>query len=126
MTLFSTTRAKAPKTPALPRDRSERRVPTGTLRLVESSADRAASASSRSWQSLVEAVRRSSSARLTLLNGRSASDRVTCPWERITGCAVSCRCGGSGTVSVEFLRRHYTSLADEIASLAQPEARRGR
>ena len=125
MTLFPTTSSR-PKSRPTPRDRAERCIPTGAPRLVESSTGRSARSSTEAWHSLLDAVRRSSTARLTLLSGRLASDRVSCPWERLTNCAASCRCGGAGTVTVEFLRRHYASLADEIALLVRPAPARRR
>lgn len=123
MTLFPTTGAKSKsrsKSRLTPRDRAERRLPSGTPRVVESSNDRSARASADTWQALVDAVRRSATARLMLLDGRSGSERVPCSWERITGCDDSCRCRGAGTVTVEFLRRHYEHLAGEIAMIAAP------
>jgi len=93
---------------------------------MESSNARLGRASVEVWQLLLDAVRRSSSARLTLLSGRSGADRVACPWERVTGCAVTCRCGGAGTVTVGFLRKHYESLADDIARLVRPASARRR
>lgn len=119
MTLFPT-RCTKPKVKPTARDREERRVPTGAPRVVESSRDRASRASAEAWQSLLDSIRRSSTARLTLLSGRPAADQVLCPWKRITGCAASCRCGGSGAVKVEVLRRHYARLADDIELLARP------
>ena len=123
MTLFPTTVAKPKsrsKSRPTPRDRADRRLPSGTPRVVESSNDRSARASVETWQAMVDAVRRSASARLMLLDGRSGSERVPCSWEQITGCDVSCRCRGAGTVTVEFLRRHYEHLAVEIAMIASP------
>lgn len=126
MTLFPTSCPK-PKSRPTPRDRAERCIPTGAPRLVESSTDRSARSSTESWQSLLDVVRRSSTARLTLLSGgRSVSDRVSCPWERLTNCYASCRCGGAGTVTVGFLRRHYATLADDIAQIARPATSRRR
>lgn len=129
MTLFPTTTAK-PKSRSTsrltPRDRSERCLPSGTPRVVESSNDRTTRAAAEAWQALVDAVRRSATARLMLLDARSGSDRVPCSWERLTGCDSSCRCRGAGTVTVEFLRRHYEHLAVEIAMIASPASvRRG-
>lgn len=102
------------------RDRAELCLPTGAPRLVESSNDRAARASLEAWQAMVEVVRRSASARLMLLSGRAGSERISCPWARITRCDVDCRCRGFGTVTVEFLRGHYERLAVEIAMSASP------
>lgn len=119
MTMFPISCPK-PKSRPTARDRAERRVPTGAPRLVESSSDRHVRASVEVWQLLLDAVRRSSSARFTLLSGRPAANRVACPWERLTSCDASCRCGGAGTVTVEFLRRHYASLTDEIVLLTRP------
>lgn len=124
MTMFPTSCPKPkPKARLIARDRAERRVPTGAPRLVESSSDRAERASAEAWQLLLDAVRRSSTARLTLLSGRPASDQVACPWERITSCDASCRCSGTGAVTVDFLRRHYATLADEIEKVTRPAQR---
>jgi hypothetical protein len=118
VTLFPATITK-PKSPR--RDKRPRhRIPTGAPRLVESSTDRASRASSEAWASLIEAVRRSASARLGLLEGRPDGDRITCPWEHLTGCDVSCRCRGAGTVTAKFLRDHYDRLALEIVRIASP------
>lgn len=123
MTLFPTTNPK-PRSRSngrlAPRDRAARRLPSGSPRVVESSNDRTARASVDAWQALVDAVRRSAAARLMLLDGRSRGDRVPCSWNRLTGCDSSCRCRGAGTVTVEFLRRHYEHLAVEIAMIAAP------
>jgi hypothetical protein len=75
------------------------------------------------WQALIEAVRRSASARLLLLGSRSGFDQIPCPWQRFMGCGTSCRCQGDGTVTVGFLRRHYTNLANDIAALVLRKAR---
>jgi hypothetical protein len=122
VTLFPPTISKTKRSPSRPiaRDRSALRLATGAPRLVESSTDRAARASVEAWQAMVEAVQRSASARLELLGGRSGSERVSCPWERITSCDVSCRCRGSGMVTIGFLRDHYERLALEIAMLVTP------
>ena len=123
MTLFPVT-TPTPKSKAVRRDeKPRRRIPTGTPRLVESSTDRAARSSTEAWGSLLTAVRRSASARLELLKGRASGDRVSCPWGRITGCDVTCRCRGAGTVTVAFLRGHYERLALEISLLASPASR---
>jgi hypothetical protein len=119
VTLFPTPSSK-PKARPTARDRAEYRIPTGAPRLVESSTDRAARSSTEAWESLLDAVRRSSMARLTLLSGRSGTDRVSCPWALSTDCVANCRCGGSGTVTVEFLRKHYATLTDDIELLARP------
>ncbi len=118
MTLFPAPAPKPSKRHA-PRDRSVR-VPTGTPRLVESSSDRRARVSVESWQAVLEAVRRSSAARLELLKGRSGSDRLPCSWSKLGGCDADCRCRGAGTVTVNFLRAHYERLATEIALLVSP------
>ena len=118
MTLFPTTRGK-PKARPLPRDRAERCIPTGALRIVESSTDREARSSTDTWQALLDAVRRSAAARLSLLSGRTNAERVSCPWAPITGCADNCRCGGTGTVTVSFLRAHYEALPDDLAQLGR-------
>ena len=118
MTLFPAT---APKPKSKVRDeRSRRRIPTGAPRLVESSTDRVARSAIEAWGALFAEVRRSSSARLALLKGRASGDRLACPWERITGCDVTCRCRGVGTVTVSFLRGHYEHLAVEIAIASSP------
>ena len=128
MTLFPATVPKPKlKSKAALRDKSpRRRIPTGAPRLVESSTDRAARSSAEAWGALLDAVRRSSLARLELLKGRASGDRVSCPWVQLTGCDAACRCRGAGTVTVEFLRGHYEHLAVEIAMLASPaSAQRG-
>jgi hypothetical protein len=121
VTLFPTIHAKSKSKPRpSPWDPAALRIPTGAPRLVESSTDRSARSSTDAWQALLDVVRRSSSARLTLLSGRSGVERVSCPWERVTSCDLSCRCGGAGTVTVSFLRAHYESLADDLARLVRP------
>ena len=125
MTLFPTTRGK-PKARPMPRDRAERCIPTGALRIVESSTDREARSSTDTWQALLDAVRRSAAARLSLLNGRANAERVSCPWAPVTGCGSSCRCDGAGTVAVGFLRKHYETLADHLAQLGRPAPARKR
>jgi hypothetical protein len=120
VTLFPTSCSNSkPKSRPSARDRGERRIPTGTPRIVESSIDRSARSSTKAWQLLLDSIRRSATGRLILLTGRSGADRVTCPWERITSC-VSCRCGGAGTVTVSFLRKHYESLVDDLTRLVRP------
>ena len=120
MTLFPATAPK-PKSKVALRDATpRRRIPTGAPRLVESSTDRAARASTEAWGALIDAVRRSSLAHLELLKGRASGDRVACPWERLTGCDDTCRCRGAGTVTIEFLRGHYERLALEISRLVAP------
>ena len=120
MTLFPTSYSK-PKSQLKPRPvaraRASRRIPTGAPRFVESSNDRSGRAFVAAWQALIDAVRRSSEARLALLSGRSGAQRVACPWERITSCDVSCHCRGAGAVTVKFLRSHYTNLANDIVAL---------
>ena len=118
--LFSTLVSQQKKRAPLSDDRTRRRIPTGTPRLGESSRQRSSRSTIEAWDALLDAVRRSAAARLLLLNGRDPGDRVGCPWERITGCDASCRCGGTATVTVRFLRNHYAPLATEIAKLAIP------
>lgn len=122
MMLFPASSLKSkPKSCTPGRDKRPRaRIPTGAPRLVESSSDRAARVAAETWGTLLDTVRRSASARFALLQGWSGRDQIACPWERITGCDVSCRCGGTGTVLVEFLRTHYAKLAVEIATLVRP------
>ena len=124
MTLFSTLKSKSKPSLAPPDGRPRRRLPTGAPRLVESSIDRAARASVEAWESLLDAVRRSATGRLELYKNRSLSERVMCPWERLTGCDLTCRCRGAGTVTVEFLSGHYERLAAEIATLVSPASGR--
>ena len=120
MTLFPVSILK-PKSRQPGSDKRPRaRIPTGVPRLVESSNARASRAVAETFAALLDAVRRSAAARRALLEGRPGRDRVACSWERITGCDVSCRCGGAGTVTVEFLRTHYERLAAEIATFARP------
>ena len=116
MTLFPMSYSK-PKSRPPARDRAALRIPTGVPRVVESSNDRIGRAPVEAWQALIDAVSRFASARLMLLSGRAGTERVLCPWKQIMGCDVSCRCHGAGTVTVDFLRRHYTRLANDIAML---------
>ena len=120
MTLFPTSSMKPKSRPPAGDKRPRARIATGAPRLVESSSDRAARSEIETFAGLLAAVRRSTSARLLLLEGRQNRDRIACPWERITGCGITCRCGGAGTVTVEFLRRHYEQLAPAIVALVQP------
>ncbi|HSX22336.1 MAG TPA: hypothetical protein VLE97_06125 [Gaiellaceae bacterium] len=101
------------------------RIPTGAPRLVESASARRGRSRQVAWDDLLAAVRRSSLARLELYRGRSPSDRVPCPWERLTACGGDCRCGGAGTVMVAFLCRHYENLVVNIVLAAGP-SRSGR
>ena len=120
MTLFPASILKQKARPPGRDKRVRSRIPTGVPRLVESSSDREARAAIETWAALLDAVRRSSSSRLMLLERRPGRDRIACPWEQLTGCDVTCRCGGAGTVTVEFLRTHYEHLAVEIATIARP------
>lgn len=120
MTLFPTTTPKRQLPQPAARDRSTRRLPTGTPRLVESSSWIRRQAEARAWQALLAQVRQSSAARLAIFGGRSDAERIACTWERLTGCTASCRCGGTKTVTVGFLRAHYTNLADDLARFACP------
>lgn len=119
MSLFTVSDLK-PKTRPPGRDRRRRRIPTGAPRLMESSGERIERLSTETWSALLDAIRCSSAARLDLLSGRAGCDRVPCPWERLMFCGVSCRCGGAGTVTVEFLRKHYAGLAAEIVQITRP------
>lgn len=100
------------------------RIPTGVPRLVESGAKRRGRSRQVAWDEMLSAVRRSASARVELLKGRTSSDRVACPWERLTSCGLDCRCRGAGTVTIEFLRRHYDNLVVNIVLATQPVRRR--
>ena len=120
MTLFPASILKQKVRPPCRDKRPRSRIPTGAPRLVESSSDRASRSETEAFAALLAAVRRSASARLALLAGRPGRDQVACSWERITGCDVTCRCGGAGTVTVEFLRTHYEHLAVEIATISRP------
>jgi hypothetical protein len=93
---------------------------------MESANDRLERAPTEVWGALLDAIHRSALSRLELLRGRAVGDRVPCPWERLTCCAVGCQCRGAGTVTVDFLRNHYTHLATEIAMLVRPAPLRGR
>jgi hypothetical protein len=119
VTLFPTSQPK-PKSRPIARERAECCIPTGAPRVVESSNDRISRATVETWQLLIDAVRRSTTARLSLLSGRSGAERVSCPWERIISCDSRCRCRGAGTVTVDFLRSHYASLANDIVALTRP------
>ncbi len=120
MTLFSTSDLKT-KPGAAARDRRRRRrIPTGEPRLVESSRVRVQQDAAAAWEALLNAIRKSAEVRLSLLRGRSGSDRLACPWERFNRCAVGCRCHGTRRVSVALLREHYTHLASEIEMFACP------
>jgi len=97
------------------RDRRPRvSLPSGMPRLVESSRARRARAGVEAWEAFIGEIRRSAEARLILLAGHSEGDRVVCPWARLTSCGTTCRCAGAATVSVDFLRKHYKTLATEI------------
>jgi hypothetical protein len=119
--MFPSTPRKTASKPS-PDKRPRRRLPTGAPRLVESPSDRAARASVEAWEATLDVIRCSAAARLELFKNRSLSERVTCPWERLTGCAITCRCRGAGTVTIEFLTEHYGRLAAEIASLVSPSS----
>jgi hypothetical protein len=117
--LFSSNQL-VPRRRSLGRDRRRRRsIPTGAPRLVESSADRQDRAIAESWTSFVDVIRQASLARLELLRGRDGGDVTGCPWSRLVVCDDACRCGGTGTVTVAFLRDHYEHLAAEVAKIAR-------
>jgi hypothetical protein len=123
VTLFTANdlKSKSKKARAPGRDRRRRRsIPTGEPRLVESSRDRDGRIAALAWEALIDAIRESAVARLELLRGRQGSDRLVCPWERFMVCDVGCRCRGSRTVTVAFLRAHYMRLASEIALFGHP------
>lgn len=126
MTLFAASDFKSKARTSRPgSDRRPRRVlPTGTPRLLESSTVRRSRLGSEAWQALLDAVRRSATTRVDLLMGRKGSERIECSWKRLTGCDASCRCGGAGTVTVDFLRDHYASLVSEIEEFTRPMSRR--
>lgn len=129
MTLFSPIELK-PRTQSLGGEqRSPRRIGTGVPRLVDSSAARRVMADRMTWESLLDAIRRSSQARLDLLQNRARSDELGCPWARVVPCDVNCRCRGTKLVTVGFLRDHYERLALEIVMATTPsqpsEGRRG-
>lgn len=121
MTLFPTPTKQASRRVHDPR--RGLRIPTGAPRLVASSRDRDVQATAAAWQALLDGVRRSAAARVDLLKGRSGSERLSCSWKRLSGCDADCRCRGEGTVTVDFLRKHYGRLAIELALLAQPARR---
>lgn len=126
MMLFSPSDLTSKRRPTGGARKRRLRIPTGTQRLVESSNARRDRAPEIAWKALIAAIRRSSSARLELLKGRPNCDRVPCPWERLTGCGDGCRCGGVRTVTIEFLRTHYTQLAATVARCACPVSMQGR
>lgn len=72
-----------------------------------------------SWETLLAVIREAALGRLDLLRGRTASDPIACPWERITACDDSCRCGGARWVYVSFLREHYTHLTEKVELLGR-------
>jgi hypothetical protein len=120
VTLFSDSILK-PKPLSSSRDRRRCfRIPTGAPRLVDSSIVCQARASEAAWNKLIDAIKRAAISRLALLKGRTGKERASCPWERFTGCCIDCRCRGERTVTVDFLRTHYTRLAIEIALLVLP------
>lgn len=107
------------------RDRRPRlRLPTGTPRLMESSAVCREQATVDAWKKLIDSISSAAIARLALLKGRAGKERTSCPWEPFTGCDIDCRCRGERTVTVDFLRQHYARLAIEIALLALPPSRK--
>ena len=73
-----------------------------------------------SWAAFLDVIARASAVRLDLLKDRDDGALVDCPWSRVVACDVTCRCGGSGAVMVEFLRDHYAHLATEVARVARP------
>lgn len=104
--------------------RSSRRIPTGDPRFMDSARARQARTSGDAWCAFIGSISRSAVARLELLKGRADGSRVSCPWNRLTGCDRNCRCRGTGTVTAAFLRDHYTHLATKIALFAQPGSQR--
>jgi hypothetical protein len=106
------------------REQGRRRLPTGSPRLMESASARLARLDAETWASLLTEIRRSALARRELLEVREGSDQIPCPWSRLVTCEGSCRCGGSGTVTVGFLLDHYRQLPLAIVQLVQPTARR--
>ena len=96
------------------RDQRRRRIATGAPRLVESSHARAVRVDADAWEALLTAIKQSSQAPLALLKGRGEADQTACPWALVVACDGTCRCGGSGVVTVGFLLEHYTRLVGEI------------
>jgi hypothetical protein len=86
---------------------------------MESSSERQERREVEAWTALLESIRRSAEARVALIASRGKTASLPCPWERLTGCDVSCRCSGTGNVTGVFLRKHYEGLADAIASFVQ-------
>lgn len=107
-------------------NRPRRRIPTGAPRLVASSRERRDRAPIQSWEALLDSVRRCSEARLILLSGRDAGDKLACPWRSYTGCDATCRCAGTKLVTTAFLREHYKRLPSAIAAFAIPSRARRR
>lgn len=95
--------------------RKRRQIPTGHLRLIEPPRSRLRRETDIAWKSSLEAVRKIAFMRLELLRGHSEGHELPCPWGRVVPCDSDCRCAGEGSVSVEFLREHYTKLASELA-----------
>lgn len=114
MTLFRSNDLK-PKFRSPEQDsRPRRRLPTGVPRTLESSTARRARAADDAWAEFLDAIRRSASARLEVLKGQAERDLISCPWAKLIGCGADCRCGGTKTVTIEFLRRHYSTFVAAI------------
>lgn len=103
--------------------RDKHHIPTGPSRLVESSEERRARQRAEMWEDFLEALRQASVNRLELLLPRRGDDLVSCPWGRLVSCDDACRCGGSGTVTIDFLRDHYEHLVTAVVSCVQVSGR---
>lgn len=120
--LFSKAQLKLPRQ-EIRRDKRRRRIPTGSPRLMESSAERTDRLAAEAWAQQLELIDRSAQARLELLRLRGGRDLLGCPWARLEPCTEACRCRGVGQVSIAFLRVHYSQLAADIAQLVKPKQR---
>ena len=95
-------------------------IPTGQPRIVEASGvDDAVT-----WALFIDEIRRSAASRIDLLSSYKGTAKLTCPWARLTSCDSYCRCRGWRTVTVDFLRDHYTHLAAEIVAFARSRGAR--
>jgi hypothetical protein len=117
VSLFTATELRPRKSRLRARPRKTIQIPTGALRLGESSADRRSRMRSEAWASFADAIARSALARLDLLSGCDQSDAVACPWAQIypdDRCPQTCRCGGTAKITAGFLVVHYQQLAAEF------------
>jgi hypothetical protein len=96
------------------RARGTIQIPTGSPRLIESPSDRRVRERLEARAAFAKSIVESARVRLRLLSDRHPAEAVACPWQGVHD--ASCRCDGTGNVSVGFLVDHYRALAEEFGA----------